>query len=271
MFSNNENLEYVLAHSNPHSSVRVELETEIRARKHLSSEVQSVKELNGKSAVSILWCRDIYHVVSDDYYLRSRDHLYIGDRSKNNRTFRGNVKVPLVLPGSTPQNTPHMIEFTWDYSLEEFEEIAGRLKTVTVIEGLRKSLHSYYVTPSGHMESLVLAFDSLSTFDGAYSQFTELSVDTKISDGIPFSEFEEVIRDVDAGGKDSELHLDFLSSCGLQKNFIKDKLYMANVKVHTFMKEMGVDYGLLENRIYPRISLDLHGNDFDKTRRLDYH
>ena len=269
MFGNG-NLEYVLAQSNPHSSVRVELETEMRARKDLSREVRAVPGLNEKSNLYVL-CRDVYHVVSDDYYLRSRDHLYVGDRTENNRTLRGNVKVPLVLPGYTPQNTTHMVEFTWDYSLEEFEEITGRLKPVTVIKGLRKGVHCDYPGPTGSNVPLVLAFDNLHNFDGAYSQFTEVSDETKIFDEIPFPEFKNFMGTIDAGNADFEKLLDFLSSHGPRKSFIMDALNKAERNVRIFMNdELRVDRDLIEQRIYPTISLDLYGNDFDKTRRLNY-
>ena len=270
MFSNNENLEYVLAHSNPHSSVRVELETEIRAKKHPRSKLDA-SGLSTKPFVRVR-CTDIYHVVSDNYYLRSRDHIYIEDRNENNETFRGNVKVPLVFPGYTPQTTPHMIEFTWDYSSEEFKEITETLNPVTVVNGAREVYYCDYPNPPGSAGPLVINFDYLHSFEGIDTQFTEVSNEIKTFDEISFPEFKNLIRKIHSGKEDFESLLDFLSSHGPRKPFILNALNKAERNVRTFMnEELGVERDLIEQRIYPTISLDLHGNDFDKTRRLNYH
>ena len=269
MFGNNENLEYVLAHSNPHSGVRVELETEIRARKHPRSKLDAYG-LSTEPFVKVL-CTDIYHVVSDNYYLRSRDHIYIGDRNGNNETFRGNVKVPLVFPDYTPQTTPHMIEFTWDYSSEEFKEITETLNPVTVVTGAREVYYCDYPNPPGSAGPLIINFDYLHSFEGINTQFTEVSNEIKTFDEISFPEFKNLIMKIHSGKEDSESLLDFLSSHGSQKSFILNALHSADRNVRTFMnEELGVDRDLIEQRIYPTISLDLYGSNSDKTRQLDY-
>ena len=270
MPGNAEDLEYVLSNTNPHSSVRIEIETEMRARKNLTEEFYTLRGADAKSRVQVQ-AMDLYHVVSDEYYLRSRDHSF-KDGNANHRVLRGNSKIPLLLPGYTAQSTPHMVEFTWDYSLEEFEEITGRLKPVTVIEGLRTGIHYDYLTPLGHTVPLVLAFDNLQTFKGDYSQFTEVSDESKIFDDIPFPEFKDFIRKISAGNSGFEPLLDFLSSHGPTTDFILYRLKAAERDVRIFMtEELRVDCNLIEPRIYPLISLDLHANDFDKTRRLDYY
>ena len=253
------NLNYVLANSNSNSSVRIEIETEIRSRENLIERVYGLKGANPASMVETQ-CKDLYYMVSDKYYLRSRDHYhYAGPGKSAHRVLRGNAKVPLVGPGYTADNTLHMVEFTWDYSLEEFEKITGSLKPVTVIEGNRKRMHHDYLTLPGFTVPLVLAFDYLHTLKSPYSHFTEVSYEANMFDDIPFPEFEGLIRQIDAGGTDYETMLDFLSSHGPSRKFIVDSLEASENTVKTFITgELGTNHGLIEPRIYPKINMDLY-------------
>ena len=240
----------------------------MRVMQNLIDRVYSLEGANPKSLTETK-ATDIYHVVSDAYYLRSRDHS-TSDAINVNRTLRGNSKFPIVLDDDyTHLDTPYMFESTWDYSVKEFERINNLLTPVTVIQGLRKGMHYDYLPNTGDETALTLAFDEI--YGLKWKHFTEVSDEVTVFDEIPFDEYKNLIRNVDSGWADSDDLLNFLSRHGPSKSFIIDRMERGRKTVEIFMKKLGADLGLLQPHIYPLLSLDPHANNSDKTGRIYHH
>ncbi|MAG15990.1 hypothetical protein CMO88_02930 [Candidatus Woesearchaeota archaeon] len=247
-------LEFILDQSSSVSTVRIEIETEVRVHEDLARAVRRLYGIVANKSRTAT-CADHYFNVEPGFFMRIRDHT-IAD----NRYLRGNVKVPLV-PSDYEGHSPHVVEFTWDLNVDEYDYIMGKAKPLTTVSGVRVGADYAYPIFNGLVE-LKLAFDEIYSLQETHPErytkvsFTEVSEEAKIFDEIPFGEFRPIFRRIRDDNIGFEHMLTILASKGTTETYILARLERADEAVRSFMESL-VPKDSLVHQIYPQLQLGI--------------
>jgi len=273
MLDSGKNLEFVLETSKQsrlYGTATIEAETERRVPINLGIQFEDTFNLDLHTGRKIVG-KDSYFVVDKRFFLRLRDHYVDGIR-----TLRGNVKVPFIPANSAgyvaPQfdesNTPHMVEFTWDIELEDYETIMEALTPVTVVRAERRGVTFDYTNEHG-LSVLELAFDKVNTLP---SQAIHQPVFTRVRDSNVFTEVSEEAQlleipfaalapfliglyDMDNIHSSSQAILDLAAHHGSTERYILNRLRRSFETVSQVFSRFGLDDNSFEFANYAQLQV----------------